>query len=106
MPWPTRRQLRLIRSRPRASRLMHTWLSTQDEGWWRVGLDQLQVPFSYISTQDVAKDPDLKSKYDVIIFAPVGRDPRAFVTGMPMFGNPLPWKTTHANAKPRQDRFD
>jgi len=74
--------------------LMHTWLSTQDEGWWRVGLDQLQVPFSYISTQDAAKDPDLKSKYDVIIFAPVGRDPRALVTGMPMFGNPLPWKTT------------
>ncbi|HWN11437.1 MAG TPA: M14 family zinc carboxypeptidase [Pyrinomonadaceae bacterium] len=80
--------------RPARIALMHTWLSTQDEGWWRIGLDQLQVPFSYISTQDVAKDPDLKSKYDVILFAPVGRDPRAFVTGMPMFGNPLPWKTT------------
>jgi len=80
--------------KPARVALMHTWLSTQDEGWWRVALDQLQVPFSYISTQDVAKDPDLKSKYDVIIFAPVGRDPRAFVTGMPMFGNPLPWKTT------------
>jgi len=80
--------------KPARIALMHTWLSTQDEGWWRVALDQLQVPFSYISTQDVAKDPDLKSKYDVILFAPVGRDPRAFVTGMPMFGNPLPWKTT------------
>jgi hypothetical protein len=80
--------------KPARIALMHTWLSTQDEGWWRVALDQLQVPFSYISTQDVAKDPDLKSKYDVIVFAPVGRDPRAFVTGMPMFGNPLPWKTT------------
>jgi hypothetical protein len=80
--------------KPARIALMHTWLSTQDEGWWRVALDQLQVPFSYISTQDVAKDSDLKSKYDVIIFAPVGRDPRAFVTGMPMFGNPLPWKTT------------
>ena len=80
--------------KPARIALMHTWLSTQDEGWWRVALDQLQVPFTYISTQDVAKDPDLKSKYDVILFAPVGRDPRAFVTGMPMFGNPLPWKTT------------
>ncbi len=80
----------------RAARVavMHTWLSTQDEGWWRIALDQLQVPFSYISTQDVARDADLKSKFDVIIFAPVGRDPRAFVTGMPMYGNPLPWKTT------------
>ncbi len=80
--------------RPARVALMHTWLSTQDEGWWRIGFDQLQVPFSYISTQDVARDPDLKSKYDVIIFAPVGRDSRAFVIGMPMFGNPLPWKTT------------
>src|SRR5688500_9950062 len=23
--------------------LMHTWLSTQDEGWWRIALDQLGV---------------------------------------------------------------
>ena len=38
--------------------LMHTWLSTQDEGWWRLALDQLQVPFAYISTQDVAKDAE------------------------------------------------
>ncbi len=80
--------------KPARIAMMHTWLSTQDEGWWRLALDHLQVPFSYISTQDVARDSDLKSKYDVILFAPVGRDPRAFVTGMPTFGNPLPWKTT------------
>ncbi|HEY6659931.1 MAG TPA: M14 family zinc carboxypeptidase, partial [Pyrinomonadaceae bacterium] len=51
----------------RAARIamMHTWLSTQDEGWYRVGLDQVQVPFAYISTQDVAREPNLKSKYDV-----------------------------------------
>ena len=48
----------------RAARIamMHTWLSTQDEGWYRVGLDQLQVPFAYISTQDVSREPNLKSK--------------------------------------------
>ena len=74
--------------------LMHTWLSTQDEGWWRLALDQLQVPYAYISTQDVAKDADLRRKYDVIIFAPVGRAQRAIINGMPMCGNPLPWKTT------------
>ena len=49
---------------------MHTWLSTQDEGWWRLAFDQMEVPFDYISTQDVAKDPDLNKKYDVIIFGP------------------------------------
>jgi hypothetical protein len=74
--------------------LMHTWLSTQNEGWWRLALDQLQVPFAYISTQDVAKDLNLKTKYDVIIFAPVGSSPNEIVDGMPMYGNPLPWKTT------------
>jgi hypothetical protein len=74
--------------------LMHTWLNTQDEGWWRLALDQLQVPYAYISTQDVAKDEDLKSKYDVILFAPVSRDAGSIVNGMPMYGNPLPWKTT------------
>jgi hypothetical protein len=74
--------------------LLHTWLSTQDEGWWRLALDQLGVPYAYISTQDVAKDGDLRRKYDVIVFAPVGRSSGAIVKGMPMWGNPLPWKTT------------
>jgi len=74
--------------------MMHTWLSTQDEGWYRVGLDQLQVPFAYISTQDVSRESNLKAKYDVILFAPVGRGSQAIINGMPMYGNPLPWKKT------------
>jgi hypothetical protein len=75
--------------------LMHTWLSTQDEGWWRLEFDRLKVPFAYISTQDAAKDANLNAKYDVIIFAPVGRGgPQQIISGMPMFGNPLPWKKT------------
>ncbi|MGH9768336.1 MAG: M14 family zinc carboxypeptidase, partial [Blastocatellia bacterium] len=52
--------------------IMHTWLSTQDEGWWRLEFDRYKVPYDYISTQDVAKDANLNAKYDVIIFAPVG----------------------------------
>ncbi len=75
--------------------IMHTWLSTQDEGWWRLEFDKYKVPFSYISTQDVAQEYNLNAKYDVIIFAPVGRaNPQQIVSGMPMFGNPLPWKKT------------
>jgi len=75
--------------------LMHTWISTQDEGWWRLAFDQLSIPFTYISTQDVAKDGDLRSKYDVILFPPVGRGAgQQIITGLPMYGNPLPWKTT------------
>ena len=75
--------------------VMHTWLSTQTEGWWRMALDQLKVKYDYISTQDVAKLGNLRSKYDVILFAPVGdASTRQIIDGMPMWGNPMPWKTT------------
>ena len=81
----------------RAARIamMHTWLSTQGEGWWRLEFDRHKIPYAYISTQTVAKAGDLRSKYDVIIFAPgVRGNPQTIVSGMPMFGNPLPWKVT------------
>jgi Zinc carboxypeptidase len=76
--------------------LMHTWLSTQAEGWWREALDKIGIPYAYISTQTVAQDKDLRSKYDVILFGPVGRgNPTAVIEGMPTaWGNPLPWENT------------
>jgi Zinc carboxypeptidase len=74
--------------------LLHTWLTTQTEGWWRQAFDNAQVPFTYINTQQVAKDDSLNAKFDVIIFPPVGRGPEAIVGGMPMWGNALPWKKT------------
>jgi hypothetical protein len=76
--------------------MMHTWMSTQSEGWWRLEFDRLNVPYDYISTQKVAAMPDLRAKYDVIVFAPGGGrgGPQTIVTGMPMYGNPLPWKVT------------
>ena len=74
---------------------MHTWLYTQTEGWWREAFDRLQVPFSYISTQTAADEPDLRSKYDVIIFAPVARSsPQQIIDGLPRWRNPLPWQNT------------
>jgi hypothetical protein len=73
---------------------VHTWVGTQDEGWWRLELDRLKIPYEYISTQAVAKTPDLNAKYDVILFPPVGRSAQQVVSGMPMWGNPLPWKKT------------
>jgi zinc carboxypeptidase len=74
--------------------IMHTWLNTQDEGWWRLAFDQMGVAFDYISTQDVAKDPDLNKKYDVIVFGPGNGNMNAVIQGRPMYGNPIPWKTT------------
>jgi hypothetical protein len=83
----------------RAARVafVHTWLSTQAEGWWRIALDNLGIPYDYISTQIVAKTSDLNAKYDVILFPPVGffSSPTAIINGLPSaWGNPLPWKNT------------
>jgi hypothetical protein len=76
--------------------IMHTWLSTQTEGWWREALDQMRIPYAYISTQTVSHEDDLRSKYDVILFGPVGRgNPTAIIDGLPTaWGNPLPWENT------------
>ena len=105
--WRRRRSVKTHPARAARVALMHTWINTQDEGWWRLALDQIAVPFTYISTQDVAADRDLRSKYDVILFPPVGRGAgQQIITGLPMYGNPLPWKTTRADAEHRQDRFD
>lgn len=75
--------------------LMHTWLDTQTEGWWRMALDQLGVRYDYISTQDAARIDDLRRRYDVILFGPIGgTSTQQIIDGLPMYGNPMPWKTT------------
>jgi hypothetical protein len=74
--------------------IMHTWTSTQTEGWWRQAFDFNGIPFEYISTQDVAKTPNLRAKYDVILFPPTSGSPQTIVNGLPMYRNPMPWKTT------------
>jgi hypothetical protein len=89
-----------VKSHPvRAPRIayVHTWISTQAEGWWRLALDNLQIPYDYMSTQAIAKIPDLHAKYDVILFPPVGwnSSPTTIIDGLPTtWGNPLPWLNT------------
>jgi len=74
--------------------LVHTWLDTQDEGWWRQTLDFAEVPFTYLSTQEIAKAPDLNAKYDVILLPPSSTSVTSIVDGLPMWRNPMPWKHT------------
>ena len=70
--------------------LLHTWASTQAEGWWRQAFDTYGVPYDYIGPEDIARNANLRDKYDVIIFGPGGG--QAAVDGLPMWRNAEPWK--------------
>ncbi len=86
--------------------IMHTWISTQTEGWWRQAFDFLHIPYTYISTQDASVDPNLNAKYDVIIFPPGGGSPQSIVAGLPMWRNPMPWKKTELTPNMVVDQTD
>jgi hypothetical protein len=72
--------------------LMHTWQNTQTEGWVRIALDELQIPYDYISVLDVRDDAKLRDKYDVILFGPSG-DALSVVAGV-SGDRPIIWKKT------------
>jgi hypothetical protein len=86
--------------------IMHTWQSTQTEGWWRQAFDFIHVPYSYISVQDAAKDPNLNAKYDVILFPPTSGSPQTILSGLPMWRNPMPWKKTELTPNMGIDETD
>ena len=71
--------------------LMHSWLETQNEGWVRYALDQMGVPYTYISDQSL-RTPGRLDKFDVVVFPHVSGSANALVNGRPMVGPPVPWK--------------
>ncbi len=84
---------------------MHTWLATQTEGWWRYAFDTAGVPYDYINTQTVAGEADLRAKYDVIVFAPVGGgSSQSIINGIPMWNNAMPWQKS--DLTPNLGRID
>jgi hypothetical protein len=72
--------------------IVHTWTNTQNEGWFRIEFDRLQIPYSYISDHVIRDTPNLREKYDVIVFPPVGGSAQSLVNGTPKRGDPVPWK--------------
>jgi Zinc carboxypeptidase len=82
--------------------LLHTWTNTQGEGWFRLALDETKVPYAYVSDQVVRDTPNLREKYDVIIFPPAANNLSALLNGIPKrmlpdgsdFGGPIPWEST------------
>lgn len=74
--------------------LVHSWLNTQNEGWYRIAFDTLKIPYEYISDQKLRLISDLRAKYDVIILGPTPGNAQRVVNGMPMRGDPIPWKAS------------
>ena len=74
--------------------IVHTWTNTQNEGWYRIEFDRLQIPYSYISDHVIRNTPNLREKFDVMIFPPVGGSAQTIVNGMPQRGEPIPWKAS------------
>lgn len=75
--------------------LIHTWVNTQDEGWYRIEFDRLGIPYDYISDQVIGRTPNLREKWDVIIFGPARGSAQSIVRGLSKRSDdepPLPWK--------------
>jgi hypothetical protein len=82
--------------------LLHTWTSTQNEGWFRLALEETGVPYTYISDIVVRTTPNLREKFDVILFPPTFSDVPELLNGFPKrtlpdgsdAGGPIPWQTS------------
>jgi hypothetical protein len=73
--------------------LMHTWLTTQNEGWFRLGLDEYGIPYDYVSVHEIRDTPNLLDRWDVILMGPSVNDPLQILRGV-QGANPIPWQAT------------
>jgi hypothetical protein len=74
--------------------LVHTWQSTQDEGWARIALDSFNIKYDYVSVHEIRDTANLKAKYDVVLMPQARGSAQSIVEGRPMVGEPIPWKRT------------
>jgi hypothetical protein len=74
---------------------VHSWLETQNEGWVRFVLDEIGIPYTYMSEQALAR-PGVLEKYDVVLYPHVSGGVRNILNGRPMVGPAVPWRKTAA----------
>ena len=81
--------------------LLHNWTSTQNEGWFRLALEESGVPYTYISDTLVRSTLNLREKFDVILLPPTFSDLREVLHGFPKRvlpdgsdAGPIPWQTS------------
>jgi hypothetical protein len=91
-----------VRTAPQVSRhaldvpriaLVHSWLNTQNEGWVRYAFDVLQIPYTYLSVQQL-KNRDLLKQFNVLMLPFVTNNGQQIVNGLPMNGPKIPWQRT------------
>jgi hypothetical protein len=84
--------------------LLHTWTDTQNEGWFRLMMEEVGVPYTYISDQAIRDTANLRAKFDVIIFPPGFFGTPQLINGIPKRtgpdgadgGMPVPWQNSDA----------
>jgi len=79
--------------------IVHNWMSTQNDGWYRVAFDELKIPYTYIADTKLRVTDHLRDKFDVILLPPSGGfggggSLSSVIQGIPARGNALPWKNS------------
>ena len=83
--------------------LVHTWINTQSEGWWRYAFDDAGVPYEYISTDAIGETDNLNERWDVLVMAPGWGNVDRLVQGA-RSNQPIAWKSTETT--PNLGRID
>jgi len=78
--------------------LVHNWQNTQNDGWFRIPMEELKVPYIYVADTWLRETQNLREKFEVIILPPMGGGGpaglSAMLRGLPMRGDPRPWKNS------------
>jgi Zinc carboxypeptidase len=82
--------------------LLHAWERTQNEGWFRLALEESGVPYTYLADTALRTIPNLKEKFDVIVYPSGASDVSGMLNGFPKriqpdgseYGGALAWQNS------------
>src|SRR2546423_397969 len=74
--------------------LVHNWQNTQNDGWYRSAFDELKIPYTYVADTKLRETANLREQFDVILLPPMGGNLSSMIRGLPMRGDPKPWKNS------------
>src|SRR5205807_6272486 len=74
--------------------IVHNWQNTQNDGWYRSAFDELRIPYTYVADTKLRQTANLHEKFDVILLPPMEGNLSSMIRGLPMRGQPRPWKNS------------